>query len=86
MFLIQKSCNKERNQDNNKAYPRQCNCIEYVIASMTKLAIDIPESGYVYQYLYNCSYPENLSMYTVQYNQEYKIQKWKECHKNENKY
>ncbi len=86
MFLIQKSCNKERNQNNNKTYTCQCKCIEYMIASMAKLAIDIPESNYMYEYFYNRSYPENSSMYTIQYYQKYKIQKRKECHKNENKY
>lgn len=80
--LIEKSSNKKSEKYNNKSNSRKCKRIEYLIICSVELAIYIPETNHMYHYFYEGCNPKNLSVYTIEYNQKYKIQKREKCHKN----
>ncbi len=80
VFLIKKCCYKKCKQHYDESYARKSKCIENLIICTIKSLIYIPESNNMNNKLDYCGYPENLSVYTIEYNQEYKIQKRKKCH------
>lgn len=85
VFLIQKSSDKKSKKRNYEANSRKCERIEKLIICPVELSVYIPESHHMYHNLDERRYPEYLSVYTIEYNQEYKIQKREKCHKSDEK-
>jgi hypothetical protein len=85
VFLIQECSNKESKKRNYEANSCKCECIEKLIICAIELPIYIPKSHHMYHNLDKSRYPENLSVYAVEYNQKYKIQKREKCHNSDKK-
>ena len=80
VFLIQKCCHKKREQYNDKACSSQRERIENLVICAVELS-NIPEARHMYNDLYRCRHPEHLSVYTIEDDEEYKIQKRKKEHR-----